>query len=132
MTTEIEQIGVLTRYPYRMSRPGNVLMQMHRNDLVNIEAAMANELKKPTDNHTGYILTTYNEPELNSTLRCHNRICYFFADSQAYLCTNLQPTNELINNMVVQKELYHRIHADDDEPLKSVDLFLNLSNQLAQ
>ena len=115
-----------------MSRPGNVLMQMHRNDLVNIEAAMANELKKPTDNHTGYILTTYNEPELNSTLRCHNRICYFFADSQAYLCTNLQPTNELINNMVVQKELYHRIHADDDEPLKSVDLFLNLSNQLAQ
>ena len=132
MTTEIEQIGVLTRYPYRMSRPGNVLMQMHRNDLVNIEAAMADELKKPTDNHTGYILTTYNEPELNSTLRCHNRICYFFADSQAYLCTNLQPTNELINNMVVQKELYHRIHADDDEPLKSVDLFLNLSNQLAQ
>ena len=132
MTTKIEQIGVLTRYPYRMSRPGNVLMQMHRNDLVNIEAAMANELKKPTDNHTGYILTTYNEPELNSTLRCHNRICYFFADSQAYLCTNLQPTNELINNMVVQKELYHRIHADDDEPLKSVDLFLNLSNQLAQ
>ena len=132
MTTEIEQIGVLTRYPYRMSRPGKILMQMHRNDLVNIEAAMADELKKPTDNHTGYILTTYNEPELNSTLRCHNRICYFFADSQAYLCTNLQPTNELINNMVVQKELYHRIHADDDEPLKSVDLFLNLSNQLAQ
>ena len=132
MTTEIEQIGVLTRYPHRMSRPGKILMQMHRNDLVNIEAAMADELKKPTDNHTGYILTTYNEPELNSTLRCHNRICYFFADSQAYLCTNLQPTNELINNMVVQKELYHRIHADDDEPLKSVDLFLNLSNQLAQ
>jgi len=132
MTTEIEQIGVLTHYPHRMSRPGKILMQMHRNDLVNIEAAMADELKKPTDNYTGYILTTYNEPELNSTLRCHNRICYFFADSQAYLCTNLQPTNELINNMVVQKELYHRIHADDDEPLKSVDLFLNLSNQLAQ
>ena len=132
MTTEIEQIGVLTHYPHRTSRPGKILMQMHRNDLVNIEAAMADELKKPTDNYTGYILTTYNEPELNSTLRCHNRICYFFADSQAYLCTNLQPTNELINNMVVQKELYHRIHADDDEPLKSVDLFLNLSNQLAQ
>ena len=132
MTNQIEQIGVLTRYPHRMSRPGKILMQMHRNDLVNIEAAMADELKKPTDNHTGYILTTYNEPELNSTLQCHNRICYFFADSQAYLCTNLQPTNELINNRVVQKELYHRIHADDDEPLKSVDLFLNLSNQLAQ
>ena len=132
MTNHIEQIGVLTHYPYRMSRPGNVLMQMHRNDLVNIETAMADQLKRQTDNHTGYILTTYNEPELNSTLRCHNRICYFFADSQAYLCTNLQPTNELINNMVVQKELYHRIHADDDEPLKSVDLFLNLSNQLAQ
>lgn len=126
MTTEIEQIGVLTRYPYRMSRPGNVLMQMHRNDLVNIEAAMAEELHKPTDNYTGYILTTYNEPELNSTLRCHNRICYFFADSQAYLCTNLQTTNELNNSMVVQKELYHRIHADDAEALKSVDLFLNL------
>jgi len=132
MTNQIEQIGVLTRYPHRMGRPGKILMQMHRNDLVNIEAAMADELKKPTDNYTGYILTTYNEPELNSTLRCHNRICDFFADSQAYLCTNLQPTNELINNMVVQKELYHRIHADDDEPLKSVDLFLNLSNQLAQ
>ena len=132
MTNQIEQIGVLTRYPHRMSRPGKILMQMHRNDLVNIEAAMADELKKPTDNHTGYILTTYTEPDLNSTLQCHNRICYFFAESIVYLCANLQTTNELNNSMVVQKELYHRIHANDAEPLKSVDLFLNLSNQLAQ
>lgn len=128
MTNQIEQTGVLTLYPYRMSRPGNVLMQMHRNDLVNIEAAMADELKKPTDNHTGYILTTYNEPDLNSTLQCHNRICYFFADSQAYLCTNLQTTNELNTNQILQKPIYHRIHADDLEPLRSVDLFLNLTN----
>ena len=89
---------------------------------------MAEVLKKPTDNHTGYILTTYNEPDLNSTLQCHNRICYFFADSQAYLCTNLQTTSELNNSLVVQKPIYHRIHADDLEPLRSVDLFLNLTN----
>ena len=126
MTKETEQIGVLTRYPYRMSRPGLILMQMHRNDLVNIEEAMAKTLKKPIDHHTGYILTTYTEPDLNSTMQCHNRICYFFAESIAYLCANLQTTNELNNSMVVQKELYHRIHANDAEALKSVDLFLNL------
>ncbi len=127
MTTKIEQIGVLTRYPYRMVRPGNILMQIHRNDLKNVEAAMAQTLQEQTDNHTGYVLTTYNEPDLNSTLKCHNRICYFFADSQAYLCTNLQPTDNLIDNRVIRKELYHRIHADDLEPLRSVDLFLNLT-----
>jgi len=127
MTNQIEQIGVLTRYPYRMSRPGNILMQIHRNDLKNVEAAMADELKEQTDNHTGYVLTTYNEPDLNSTLKCHNRICYFFADSQAYLCTNLQPTDDLIDSRVIRKELYHRIHADDLEPLRSIDLFLDLT-----
>lgn len=127
MTTEIEQIGVLTHYPYRMSRPGKILMQMHRNDLQNIEAAMASQINIPTDNHTGYILTTYNESELNSTLQCHNRICYFFADSQVYLCTNLQTTSDLVNNKVIQKELYHRLHADDFEPLRSIDLYLDLT-----
>ena len=60
MKKEIEQIGVLTHYPYRMSRPGNILMQIHRDDLKNVEAAMAQERKLQTDNHTGYILTTYN------------------------------------------------------------------------
>jgi hypothetical protein len=127
MKIEIEQIGVLTHYPYRMSRPGNILMQIHRDDLKNVEAAMAQELKLQTDNHTGYILTTYNEPDLNSTLQCHNRICYFFADSQAYLCTNLQTTNEIINQKIIQKPMYHRIHADDLEPLRSIDCFLNLT-----
>lgn len=127
MKKEIEQIGVLTHYPYRMSRPGNILMQIHRDDLKNVEAAMAQELKLQTDNHTGYILTTYNEPDLNSTLQCHNRICYFFADSQAYLCTNLQTTNEIINQKIIQKPMYHRIHADDLEPLRSIDCFLNLT-----
>ena len=124
MTNTNQQIGVITHYPYRMSRPNNVLMQIHRDDCKNIETVLNHEIEKNTDNHTGYIIETYDE---DSAIPHHNRICFFFSDSQAYLCSNLKTTDNLLNEYVIRKPIYQRMHADDLDPLRAIDCFLNLT-----
>jgi len=117
------QIGTITRYPYRTTRPYNTFIRAHRNDMQNIEACLADSFDEPIDNHTGYLISWWDTDR-----KVHNHLCYYFSDSEVFICQSLTPSksNDISPNSITMKPLYHPIMAVDLEPLQKTDHHFDL------
>lgn len=124
MNTEKQQLGTITRYPYRTVRPYNTLIRTHRSDMQNIEQMLANELNEQIDNHTGYLISWWDTDR-----KVHNNIAYYFSDSEVFICQHLDRTNEqtISANDIKVQPIYHPLMAIDLDPLSKPTTFLDLS-----
>ena len=125
MNTEKQQLGTITRYPYRTVRPYNTLIRAHRSDMQNIEQMLAHQLNVQIDNHTGYLISWWDENR-----KVHNNIGYYFSDSEVFICQHLDRTNEqtISANDIKVQPIYHPIYASDLDPLSKPTHYLDLSN----
>lgn len=118
------QIGTITRYPYRTTRPYNTFIRAHRSDMQNIEACLADSFDEPIDNHTGYLISWWDTDR-----KVHNHLCYYFSDSEVFICQSLNRTNEqtISANDIKVQPIYRPIYASDLDPLSKPTTYLDLS-----
>lgn len=118
-----DQIGTITKYPYRTTHPYNTFIRAHRKDMQNIEESLADKFNQPIDNHTGYLISWWDDDR-----KVHNKLSFYFSDSETFICQSLDlnKSKDISPNSIEIIPLYHPIMAVDLEPLQKTDHHFDL------